>query len=269
MVHRPSVGSGPTPAPGVVRGQPVGQVVVLYATGPLSDVVAALELALRQALAEEPRGVVCDLHDVRDCTGTGSLRALASAGTHPRDWPMMPVAVALPDARVRDMLRANPLGDYLVVAGTRRLAIEGVMRAPAAARRSLRLMPHRTAPRAARQFVSSALLDHGLDERVPAASTVVSELVTNAVLHAGTEIDLSVAVSDDRCRISVRDLEPAPPQRPASPGTLHGRGLTIVEGLSTARGVLPTSVGGKVVWAVLADALASSMSSCVTPSAPV
>jgi hypothetical protein len=32
---------------------------------------------------------------------------------------------------------------------------------------------------------------------------------------------------------------------------LHGRGLTVVGGLSRAFGVLPTEDGGKLVWALL------------------
>jgi anti-sigma regulatory factor (Ser/Thr protein kinase) len=53
------------------------------------------------------------------------------------------------------------------------------------------------------------LLEHRLGRRIPAAGLVISELVSNAMVHAGTNIDLSLAVAHDALRLSVRD--PAAP----------------------------------------------------------
>ena len=112
----------------------------------------------------------------------------------------------------------------------------------------------RAAPdRAARlaDFVTRTLLDWRLGRVIPFASLVVSELVASSTMHAGTDIDLSVAWNLGALRLTVRDHGPAlPGQRPSSLD-LHGRGLTVVAGLSRAFGVLPTADGGKVVWAVL------------------
>ena len=47
--------------PQQVRTHPVGQVVVLEVAGPLSDVIQELDRAIKLALADGPRGVVCDL----------------------------------------------------------------------------------------------------------------------------------------------------------------------------------------------------------------
>jgi anti-sigma regulatory factor (Ser/Thr protein kinase) len=262
MGHR-----GTPPAPRVVRDQPVGQVIVLKAAGSLREVAAALELTVRQALAEEPRGVVCDLADVQECAEAGALRTLAALGAYPQVWPAVPVAVVLPDPPVREWLNQEPPGEHLVVAGSRRRALEQMMGTRVATTRSLRLAPHPTAPRAARDFVSGVLPDHGLGSHLAAASVVVSELVTNAVLHARTVIEVAIAVSGDRCRISVRDLDPGVPTSPTSPTSMHGRGLVIVEGLASAHGVLPSCAGGKVVWAVLADALQPAVPSTAPPPA--
>lgn len=116
---------------------------------------------------------------------------------------------------------------------------------------SLRLAPHPTAPRASRNFVTRTLLDWQLSRAIPFACLVVSELVSSSSVNAGTDIDVSVGWDRGALRIAVQDGGPAlPGQRPVF--DLHGRGLTVVAGLSRAFGVLPTGEGdGKVVWAVL------------------
>jgi len=81
---------------------------------------------------------------------------------------------------------------------------------------------------------------------------VVSELVTNSTIHAGTAIELSVAWNLGLLRLTVRDHSPdLPRQQYPQFGDVHGRGLSVVAALSRDFGVLPTADGGKLVWAVL------------------
>src|SRR5680860_1138903 len=122
---------------------------------------------------------------------------------------------------------------------------------PAPAVERLRLAPHPTAPRASRNFVTRTLLDWGLGRVISSASLVVSELVTTSTMYAGTDIDLSVAWNAGALRLTVRDNSPTLPRQRHSAPDLHGRGFTIVTGLSRAFGVLPAAVGGKVVWTAL------------------
>jgi anti-sigma regulatory factor (Ser/Thr protein kinase) len=80
---------------------------------------------------------------------------------------------------------------------------------------------------------------------------LTGELVSNAVQHGPTDGDLRVGVRVDgaRVRVSVRDEGPDQPRLEhldvAAPG---GRGLVLVEALSTAWGTVVHADGGKTVW---------------------
>lgn len=81
---------------------------------------------------------------------------------------------------------------------------------------------------------------------------LANELVTNAILHAGTGLRLRLEVRGDLLHIAVRDHSPrlvrviAPD--PQAPG---GRGLWLVEQLASAWGMHAYPDGGKVVWCTL------------------
>jgi anti-sigma regulatory factor (Ser/Thr protein kinase) len=89
----------------------------------------------------------------------------------------------------------------------------------------------------------------------PASDLLVligSELVTNAVLHARTELTLTLELRDDRVRISVMDRSRAPATlRHYRADALTGRGLGVVAALSDSWGI-SAAADGKVVWAELA-----------------
>jgi anti-sigma regulatory factor (Ser/Thr protein kinase) len=79
---------------------------------------------------------------------------------------------------------------------------------------------------------------------------LVTELVTNAVLHAGTRCVLRVEheIGEATVRCSVTDYSPARPRRRVhSSGATTGRGLQMLERLSSSWGVEP-SPSGKTVW---------------------
>lgn len=236
-----------------VRMRPIREVVVIQVAGRLGDIVEDLDWAIQLALATGPRGVACDLAGVLNGTDPDALAMLAASGRHVRDWSGTPVAVSSPDPRVRDALSARPLGSRLTVTKSLLFALYAVLRIPAPPVERLRLASHPTAPRAARDFVAETLRDWQLTALTSSACLVVSELVTNATLHdtTGGDIDVSISRSLDSLRLTVRDHTPAGPQQ-QNPGLgQHGRGLTIVAGLSRALGALPTADGGKVMWAVL------------------
>lgn len=233
-----------------VRTHTVRGVVVLEADCRLSGVVGELDRAIQLALAEGPRGVVCDLSIVGGAE-PDAIEVLATAGRHVRDWPGIPVAVACSDPQVREAVHAQPLGDHLIVSASLFSAVTAVLATPALTEERRQFAPHPTAARASREFVTHTLLEWGLGSVSPFASLVASELVASSSINAGTNIELSVSWNLGALRLTVRDHGPGLPGQRPSVMYLHGRRLTVVAGLSRAFGVLPTADGGKVVWAVL------------------
>jgi anti-sigma regulatory factor (Ser/Thr protein kinase) len=110
--------------------------------------------------------------------------------------------------------------------------------------------------RQARRFVTSALSELGLPELTDTALILVSELVTNAVLHARSEVTLTVVRTGGGLRMEVGDQSSlAPSVRRYSAEAATGRGLVLVESLADAWG---SDIGpsGKTVWFELAPAVA-------------
>jgi anti-sigma regulatory factor (Ser/Thr protein kinase) len=113
----------------------------------------------------------------------------------------------------------------------------------------LELLPITESVPAARRFVSDMMRDSDTVADIETASLLVTEIVTNAVLHALTPMTLSVDVGADVVRIEVRDGSEVPPRmRAFSPIAATGRGLRLLESLALRWGVRPESSGGKVVW---------------------
>ncbi|MDQ6649443.1 MAG: ATP-binding protein [Actinomycetota bacterium] len=80
------------------------------------------------------------------------------------------------------------------------------------------------------------------------AILLVSELVTNAVRHAGSQVELVLERWADTLRASVSDTVRTMPQvRRAGPTDEGGRGLALVEALSARWGVVERKAG-KQVW---------------------
>jgi CheY-like chemotaxis protein len=106
--------------------------------------------------------------------------------------------------------------------------------------------------RLARAFAIQTLSTWGLDELVADCAIVVSELVTNAVVHAGSRSELRLSNHPHSVRVAVVDYGTGTPEPLApSDSRLGGRGLQIVSSLATAWGVDGADGGRKLVWAEL------------------
>jgi sigma-B regulation protein RsbU (phosphoserine phosphatase) len=107
----------------------------------------------------------------------------------------------------------------------------------------------------ARSLVRESLAGFDDDAR-DVALLLTSELVTNAILHARTRVQVGVLVDGDRTVVCVADRlaeSPALSARAHSHDRPGGRGLALVEDLADTWGTT-TYTGGKTVWFVLQTA---------------
>ncbi|WP_233518158.1 ATP-binding protein [Streptomyces corynorhini] len=105
---------------------------------------------------------------------------------------------------------------------------------------------------AARRLLRLALIVWGMEEMRDAAEVVISELMTNSVVHARRDsVRATVTrLSDERVRVAVVDLSHERPQpRTADSTEESGRGLEIVDALSGGRWGVDSLPWGKRVWA--------------------
>jgi anti-sigma regulatory factor (Ser/Thr protein kinase) len=115
------------------------------------------------------------------------------------------------------------------------------------------LLPIAHTPRHARNIVTEACLRWDLAHLITPATLIVSELVSNVVVHARTMMTLTVALRSAHLYLAVQDGSSTPPvlngdTRYSTPG---GRGLLLVAAASAAWGYVADE-GGKTVWATLA-----------------
>ena len=105
-----------------------------------------------------------------------------------------------------------------------------------------------TSAGAARRLVTTTLGGWRCKELADEAALLTSELVTNAVLHAHSEVDLRLSKTGSGIRIEVADRDPHPvaPRLPG-PDDTGGRGLYLVGVLARDWGVR-FSPPGKTVW---------------------
>ncbi|HWL37868.1 MAG TPA: ATP-binding protein [Frankiaceae bacterium] len=116
----------------------------------------------------------------------------------------------------------------------------------------LALRPVPASASMARQFVDDTLRGWGCDAFVDASRLLVSELVTNAVLHARTDLTLVIRLLRDGVRVEVIDGSPvAPVVRNYEDEAMTGRGLSLVNDLAVRWGV-EREGDGKSVWFELA-----------------
>ena len=113
------------------------------------------------------------------------------------------------------------------------------------------LPPTVRSPALARAYCDGVLQSSGHDAAAADACLIVSELVTNAVLHAATELDVNVVVGQEAIRIEVTDAGVDLPRLWAGDNDISGRGLPIVEALSSASGASSNSAPAKTVWCEL------------------
>ncbi|MDQ1726935.1 MAG: hypothetical protein QOK14_980 [Frankiaceae bacterium] len=115
------------------------------------------------------------------------------------------------------------------------------------ARHHLHVLPIPRAVGEARSFVraNAPLL---VADQEAALLLLTSELVTNAVLHARTEIDVDLIVTDRYVVVAVHDLDLALPGQAPYANREGGWGLSIVGAMAESSDLWQRPGGGKTAW---------------------
>jgi anti-sigma regulatory factor (Ser/Thr protein kinase) len=113
---------------------------------------------------------------------------------------------------------------------------------------SVDLPPEPASATRARRLARDRLTVLCTPDMLETVSLLVTELVTNAILHARTPLRLVIEAHPDRVRICVEDSSPQQPEvHHYGTDAVTGRGLALVEQLASSWGV-DTTLTGKVVW---------------------
>jgi anti-anti-sigma factor len=231
-----------------------GRVVMVSLSGELTLVsVPTVRNVLLKCLARAPEAVLVDLTDLR--VPTRSL--LAVFPTAARHETAAAVALVLCGASpaLRAMMTGGILRD-IPVYDTREQALDAVAAAQVSAVRrvDLRLPPTAQAPARAREMIDAACRSWQIDHLREPATVVISELVSNAVRHAGTDITVTASMRGNYLHVSVRDGNRRAPVAEVDHEHLaladRRYGLYLVDVYTTAWGSTPTP-DGKTVWATL------------------
>jgi anti-anti-sigma regulatory factor/anti-sigma regulatory factor (Ser/Thr protein kinase) len=227
-------------------------VAVLRAAGPLTlTSVAALRRAGLKALTDRPELLLIDVSglvavdDVALTVFPALARQAADDGVDVMLVAATPVLhQQLERLAVTRQVRLLPTVDRARAEHDRRT---GPLRSEAS------LAPTPAATARARAVVDAACARWGLAPLADIAALIVTELVANAVEHAGTPIRVAVALRERHLHIAVHDGSRLPVRRSGGDEQdedAAGRGLLIVEGMASSWGWLWTAEG-KAVWAAL------------------
>jgi anti-sigma regulatory factor (Ser/Thr protein kinase) len=116
------------------------------------------------------------------------------------------------------------------------------------------LPPEPESAAAGRSFVSAQVGDYLSPEERDTAVLLASELITNAILHARTPLQVGVTCWPRRVMVSVGDRNLLrPEQQPYSEERTGGRGLGFVDALAHRWGVTEYE-GGKTTWFIVDEA---------------
>jgi anti-anti-sigma factor len=231
--------------------------LVVTLTGQITVATAPqIQRVLLKDLAEGPLAIICDLEGV-DSLDPVCATMFATVANHPASrWPATSLLLCAAQPAVAEVLGAVRIRHFLPLYDTLQEALDAAADRPGYLRDELRLAPTRTGGAGARRFVRETLQSWRLTppdgELSDQAQLLADELVTNAVIHAQTDMRLGLELGGELLHIAVRDLDRRLPRLlPDDPQAQGGRGLRLVEWLAAAWGAQPHPDGGKVVWCTL------------------
>jgi anti-anti-sigma regulatory factor len=233
------------------RSFPVAVVSLRGTLGPAST--PRLSNALRKHIADQPALIVLDLSEAA-APGPAALGALGDALRSAATVPGIPVVLLVPDSALAERIHGSGLDRRAPLVADHAAALDVASREPLPRQHALRhLPPDPVILRAVRRVVAQACDAWGISRLTPLVELVATEVVTNAIEHAGTACDVTLALRGQYLQLAVRDGSPFPPRRAGSDGIAApgGRGLVVVDGLTSGWGWTPLE-DGKLVWALIA-----------------
>jgi anti-sigma regulatory factor (Ser/Thr protein kinase) len=244
------------PAEATVTSDEYGAMLVVAVHGSWNErSQARLSAVVHKNLAEHPPTLVLNLHHLDDPAAASASLWLTVARAAESMHPPVRLAVCLPPGAELAARLDRRGGQWFVpmfatVAQARATLAAGSMHE----HRRLTLPPEPDSAGRARALVAEACRSWQLPQLVFTGRLIMSELVANAVEHAGTDLLVSVARRGAGLYLTVRDgsmalprlLEPCRGARPDR----RGQGLRLVDEVATSWGAMRTHDGtGKVVWA--------------------
>lgn len=225
----------------------------LHASGRFEVVAGAADgrQALEAVRTFEPDLVLLDL-GMPGAGGMAVLPRLAAASPRTR----VVVVSGFPRGRLSSLAAGRGAVGYVEKGLSAKAMVDGVATVAGAMEMVAWALAHDRAylvrdPRssaAARRFVTETLRRWECDEVLDAVALLVSELVTNSVVHAGTGAEVAVLLTAEALRIEVSDTGGGSPDpRDAGADATSGRGLSMVATMSSAWGV-ERHAAGKTIW---------------------
>jgi anti-anti-sigma regulatory factor/anti-sigma regulatory factor (Ser/Thr protein kinase) len=226
--------------------------VVLTLVGRL-DLAAAprVQQVILKQLAERPSAIICDLSHV-EAIDPRCAEVFTSVKHPALGWPGTALVLCSSHRTVADTLLQQGEAGPPAMYSSLEEALRKAHARPPRLHEWLPLGPVPTAARAARALVREVCSRWGLQELAEPAALVANELVTNAVVHARTGLELRVELRGPRLSVAVRDQDPNLRWvLAAKEGTGRGLGLLIVDRVASGWGVRQEGAGGKTVWCTL------------------
>jgi anti-anti-sigma factor len=229
-----------------------GDVVAVAPHGVL-DAAGAAEIrsAVSKALAEAPLAVVVDVTGLTLADDV-CLTVFPALARHAHAEPGTSMAIYGADQSVRSRMSALGIDRHVPVYASRDEAVRRVAdRAPQAARVAQRFAPYADSVPQARVVATTACARWRMPRVVSnRVQVIVTELSSNAVVHARTPFELVLRRSPAFVHVAVLDGDERPARLvgPESPYSVGGRGLLLVEAFAAAWGCHPT-MRGKSTWA--------------------
>jgi hypothetical protein len=201
-----------------------------------------------------PQAVVFDLADVLEPVEPRLRMLFPAAQRRIGRWPEHEVRLSGASGPLLYDLHRLHIDRFVTIDATLPGALEQLRAGRHAVRRTYSMVPVPSSAARARHCVDDLLTSVPGKVR-EAAELVASELATNVLRHVRERFTLSLALSEDELLVAVTDVDHhIPAVGPFTVDAEGGRGLLLVDSLSTSYGVRLIYRGGKTVWSRMTTA---------------